>query len=87
MVSVSFHCAYIPMMLYTDIEDVLFCIFSYLSIKNRFSIFDNKYQMRQEKILIMSSMLIAFLRDVFLHFLSIAIYSIMYIMKGVKADD
>lgn len=84
MISVSFYCTYVPMMFYTGVEDVLFSIFLYLSINNRFSIFGYKYQMYHKKILVMPSMLITVLHDVFLHFLSIAIYSIMYIMKGVK---
>ena len=57
-------------------------IFLYLSIKGRLSIFGYKYQMYHKKIFIMSSMLITILHDVSLHFLSIAIYSIMYILKG-----
>lgn len=74
------------MMFYTGVKDMLFSTFLYLSIKDRLSIFGYKYQMYHKKILIMSSMLIMVLHDVFLHFLSIAIYSIMYIMKGVKTD-
>lgn len=87
MISVCFHCTYIPMMFYTGVEDMLFSTFLYLSIKDRLSIFGYKYQMYHKKILIMSSMLIMVLYDVFLHFLSIAIYSIIYTMKGVKIDD
>lgn len=87
MISVSFHCVYVPMMFNTGIEDMLFSIFLYLSIKDRLSIFGYKYPMYHKKILIMSSMLIPILHDVFLHFLSIAIYSIIYIMKGVKTED
>lgn len=84
---VCFHYTYVPMMFYTGVEYILFSIFPYLSIKNRLSIFGYKYQMYHKKILIMSSMLITVLHDIFLHFLSIAIYSIMYTMKGVKTDD
>lgn len=86
IISVCFHCTYVPMMFYTDVEDMLFSIFFYLSIKDRLSIFGYKYQMYHKKILIMSSMLIMVLHDVFLHFLSIANYSIIYMLKGVKTD-
>lgn len=86
MISGSFHCVYVPMMFNTGVEDMLFSIFLYLSIKDWLSIFGYKYQMYHKKILIMSSMLIPILHDVPLHFLSIAIYSIMYIMKGMKVD-
>lgn len=74
------------MMFYTGIEDMLFSIFLYLSIKDRLSIFDYKYQMYHKKILIMSSTLIPILHGVFFHFLSIAIYSIIYIERS-EADD
>ena len=87
MISGSFHCVYVPMMFNTGIEDMLFSIFLYLSIKDRLSIFGYKYQMYHKKILIMSSMLIPILHDVSLRFFLIAIYSIMYIMKGMKVDD
>lgn len=59
MIFVGFHTSDIPMMLYTDIIDILFDIRPEGAIKEFLTIFGHKYDMCHKQVFVMPAMLIS----------------------------